>query len=342
MNSSSESRCRANAGLGLALAILTALWNQSAAAQDEAVPDADPNLTRAELRWCIFERIRIKGESDELNQYAQWEVDRYNGTIHALNQHCQNKRYRERDHRKVESELTPETRRTLKQAGASRLIEARAEREARRVYVKDRAAIVRTAPGAQAKELRRVPRWGELIATGRTQGRWYEVEWNEPSLDTALRFGWVLGGLLERGSGRKARFEYCERHAGQRVKHNEVVRGRTQNTAASALSVRNGTGKDAYIKLVNERGDVVVTFFAADALTARVSGIPQGSYELAFATGRRFSRGCDSFSEPSSAKRFSRRLSFGPDGGGWEVTLHSITQGNVQTLGMNYDEFDML
>ena len=324
------------------LAILSALGSQTAIAQDEAVPDADRNLTRPELRWCVFERVRIEGESEELNQYAQWEVDRYNGTVRALNEHCQNKRYRERDHRKVESELTPGIRRTLKLAGAARLIAARAEREARRVYVKDQAAIVRTAPSGTSKEVRRVPRWGELIATGRTQGRWYEVEWNEPSLDTALRFGWVLGGLLERGSGRKARFEYCERHAGQRAKHNEVVRGRTEDTVARALSVRNGTGKDAYVKLVNERGDVVVTFLAADALTARVSGIPQGSYELAFATGTRFSRGCDTFSEPASANRFAQRLEFRPDGGGWEVTLHSVRDGNAQTLGMNYDDFDKL
>ena len=120
------------------------------------------------------------------------------------------------------------------------------------------------------------------------------------------------------------------------------MRGRTEDTVARALSVRNGTGKDAYVKLVNERGDVVVTFLAADALTARVSGIPQGSYELAFATGTRFSRGCDTFSEPASANRFAQRLEFGPDGGGWEVTLHSVRDGNAQTLGMNYDDFDEL
>ena len=326
----------------LGLAFLAALASLPAMAEDEAVPDADRNLSRPELRWCLYEGIRIEGEGEEANLSVKWEVDRYNGTVHALNENCQNRRYRERDHRTITAELTPGKRRALEQAGAARLIAARADREGRRVYVKDRAAVVRTAPGEAATELRRVPRWGELIATGRTQGRWYEVEWNEPSLDTALRFGWVLGGLLERGSGRKARFEYCETHAGRRAQHNEVVRGRTENTAARTLSVQNGTGKDAYIKLVDERGKASITFLAAEGRAARVRGIPRGSYELVFATGTRFSRGCDSFSEPASANRFAQRLTFGSDGAVWEVTLHSVTDGNAQRLGMNYDDFDML
>ena len=178
------------------LAILSALGSQTAIAQDEAVPDADRNLTRPELRWCVFERVRIEGESEELNQYAQWEVDRYNGTVRALNEHCQNKRHRERDHRKVESELTPGIRRTLKLAGAARLIVARAEREARRVYVKDQAAIVRTAPSGTSKEVRRVPRWGELIATG--EPRVVGTRWNGTSRRSIPRC--VSGGYLEASS----------------------------------------------------------------------------------------------------------------------------------------------
>ena len=111
---------------------------------------------------------------------------------------------------------------------------------------------------------------------------------------------------------------------------------------ARALSIHNGTGKDAYIKLVDERGKASITILSGEGRTARVSGIPRGSYEVVFATGTRFSRGCDSSSEPASANRFAQRLTFGSDGAGWEVTLHSVTDGNAQTLGMNYDDFDKL
>lgn len=326
----------------LGLAIFISLISQTATTQDEAVPGAGRDLTRAELRWCLSEKIRLEGESDELNQYEQWEVDRYNGAAQAFNKHCRNKMFSERDRQAVTAALTPEKRQALRQAGADRLIAARAEREARRFHVKDLPAVIRTLPGETGKELRQIPRWGELITTGKTQGRWYEVEWNEPSLGNVLRFGWVLGGLLERGSGKKARFEYCEEHAGRRAEHNEVVRGGTENIEARFLSVQNGTGKDAYIKLINEWGETSITFFVARELTAKVSGIPRGSYELAFATGELFSRGCDTFSEPTSASRFAERFMFDSDEEGWEVTLHSVTDGNTRAIGMNYDDFDQL
>ena len=326
----------------LGLAILATCGSHPAIAGEEAVPSVDRNLTRAELRWCLFEPVRMESESGELNRYEKWEVDRYNGIVNAYNDHCGNKSYREADHRAVASELTPGKRETLRQAGAVRLFAARAEREARRVYVKEETAIVRTAPGEAERELKRVPRWGELIATGKTKGRWYEVEWNEPSVGTALRYGWVLGGLLEQGSGKKARFKYCETHAGQRAQHNEVVRGRTNQTSARALNVMNGTGQDAYIKLIDERGQARITFFVGRGLTARVAGIPRGSYELMFATGALFSRGCDSFSQPASATRFAEQFNFGSDSVSWKVTLHTMTDGNAQALGMSYDDFDML
>ncbi len=326
----------------LGLTILVMLGSQPAMAQSEAVPDSDPHLTRTELRWCLFEEVRIGGEGGEVNQNKQWEVDRYNGMIDTFNDHCQNKRYWERDHRAVNSELTPGKREALVRAGSARLVAARAERQRRRMYVKDRTAIIRTAPTDAGAEVKRVERWGELIATGKIQGRWYEVKWNEPSLDTVLRFGWVLGGLLERGSGPQARFDHCETKAGRRAQHNEVVRGATERTTARALSVQNGTSNDAYIKLVNERGEASVTFFVAKGRSARVSGIPEGSYELVFATGTLFSRGCDSFSQPIFAARFAERLTFGADGSRWVVTLHSVMDGNTRTLAMDYDDFDWL
>ena len=83
---------------------------------------------------------------------------------------------------------------------------ARAEREARRLFVKDKPVTVHTKPDEAGKELGQVPRWGELVATGRTRGRWYEIEWTSPSLETALQSGWVLGGFLERGSVRLPAF----------------------------------------------------------------------------------------------------------------------------------------
>ena len=246
----------------LGLALLAALASPSATAEDEAVPDAGPNLSRPELRWCLFERIRIEGESDELNQHEHWEVDRYNGTVHALNEHCQNKRYRERDHRSVEAELTPQKRGAWasrhrpphrgkgRARRPARVCEGRGRRRANGA----RGRCARTAPGPEMGRTHRDREDARALVRG--------------AMERAIAryrasFGWVLGGLLERGSGRKARFEYCERHAGQRAEHNELVRGNTEQTGARTLSVQNGTGKDAYVKLVDEQGRAASRFLPA-------------------------------------------------------------------------------
>ena len=184
----------------LVLAVLSVSGSQSHADDLEAIPDANDRLTRAELRWCTFEPLRLDGEKRETDVSQQWEVERYNDRVRSYNNHCSKKRYRARDKTSVERELTTHKRQDLQKAGVARVKGARAEREARRVYVEDEVAEIRLHPGNTGKEIGRVKRWGELITTGRTKGPWYEVEWRMPTVETALQFGWVLGGLVKRGS----------------------------------------------------------------------------------------------------------------------------------------------
>ena len=308
----------------------------------EAVPGGDTRLTRTELRWCTFEALRLEGASAEIRSYEAWEVDGSNADLADYNRLCSNKPYRLRDMATVESELSVDKRRTLRQAGIYRVRRARAERNARRMFVKADAADIRSEPSNAGREIGRVQRWGELIATGRKSGQWHEIEWITPSLPTVLQFGWVLGGFVEQGSGANARFEYCEAHAGQRARHNEIVRGKTEATIRNSLSIRNGTGKDAYIKMINIRGAVTVGFLADSGKTAKIEGVPPGSYEVLFATGSLFSRGCDSFSRRGAASRFEKRVDYVHSGQGWELTLHSVTDGNVRAQNMSYDDFDRL
>ncbi len=288
----------------------------------------------------------MEGEGNELNRTEKWEVDRFNDIVQYYNGNCVSKSYTGTDKQIVESELTPMKQEFLREDGAIRLIAARANREARRMHVKEEIAIIRTSPIDNAGEIERVRRWGDLIATGKTKGPWYEVEWSDPSLDNVLRYGWVLGGLLERGSGKLARFEYCESVAGRRENHNEIIRGgeKIDSRSARSLSVKNGTDTDSYIKIIDKRypDQAAITFFVERGRTAEISGIPRGSYELVFAGGTLFSRGCDTFSRPKSAKRFSERFDFEPDGVGWTVTLYTMTEGNTKAWEMDYDDFDKL
>ena len=219
---------------------------------------------------------------------------------------------------------------------------ARAEREERRVFVKDETAKIRTLPGNTGKEIGRVNRWGELITTGRTKGPWYEVEWRTPTIETALKFGWVLGGFVKSGSGKEARFSYCEMHAGRRAQHNEIVRGQTDPGSSRRIEVENGGEKDAYVKLVDQRGEVALAFLVKRERTAALRGVPPGSYEVVFATGSKFSRGCDSFSQRETARKFARRVVYSNRTDGWSLTLHGVSGGGARTNSVSYDDFDRL
>lgn len=313
-----------------------------ASGSEEAVPDADDDLTLAELRWCVFEPIRLEGDSAETDAVAHWEVDGHNARLRAYRERCSKKTYRVKDKTSVESELTPEKREALRKGGTARVRQARLERETRRVYVKVETAAVRASPESAGEELGRVRRWGDLVRTGRTQGPWYEVEWRVPGPGAAPKSGWVLEGLVRSGSGGKARFDFCEKHAGRRAGHNEIVRGRTEPGRVGSIRVLNDTGMDAYVKLVNRQGKVALAFLAARGKTAALRGIPLGSYRVAFATGSKFSRGCDSFSKRGDAGKFAERIDYDADSGGWTLALHSAKGGSARTNAMSYDDFDRL
>ena len=323
-------------GAAAILAVLAAAPVHARAAE-QAVPDADDTLTLAELRWCVFEPVRLEGDSAETDAVAHWEVDGHNARLRAYREGCSKKTYRVKDRTEVEAELTPEKRRALRRDGIARVRQARLERERRRVHVKVEAAAIRTTPGSAGEEIGRVRRWGDLIRTGRTQGPWYEVEWRAPA-----KAGWVLEGLVRSGSGDKARFDFCETHAGERVQHNEIVRGRTEPGRVGTVRVLNDTGMDAYVKLVNREGKVALAFLAGEGKTAALKGIPLGSYEVAFATGSKFSRGCDSFSKRGNAGKFAERIDYDADSGGWTLSLHSVRGGSARTNAMSYDDFDGL
>ena len=322
-------------GAAAILAVLAAA-PAHASASEEAVPDADDRLTLAELRWCVFEPVRLEGDSAETDAVAHWEVDGHNARLRAYRERCSKKTYRVKDKTAVESELTPEKRKALREDGIARVRQARAERERRRVHVRVEAATVHASPESAGEELGRVRRWGDLIRTGRMQGPWYEVEWRAP------QSGWVLEGLVQAGSGDKARFDFCERHAGRRAGHNEIVRGRTEPGRVGSIRVLNDTGMDAYVKLVNLQGKVALAFLVGEGRTAALRGIPLGSYEVAFATGSKFSRGCDSFSKRGDAGKFAERIDYDADSGGWTLSLHSVRGGSARTNAMSYEDFDGL
>ena len=309
---------------------------------EEAIPDTGEQLARNELRWCIFESVRLDGEKDALDAQRVWEVENYNSRSETYQERCLEKKYREGDKASVEDELTSAKRLDLRTQGAGRVDAARAEREERRVHVNEHVARILAAPEHAAAEVGRLPQWADLVATGNEQGAWHEVEWPTAAPGRPLTFGWVLSGLLGSGSGTEARFAFCEQRAGGRANHNEVVRREVDLLTISAFNVENGLKDNAYVKLVREHDKAVVSLFVEAEQTASLRGIPSGSYEIVFATGSSFSRGCDSFSQRGTARKFAERIDYGHRAVVWTLSLNGVDDGNAQANSMSYDEFDRL
>ena len=328
--------------LTLGVAAVTAGESVSAAASEEAMPDEDDRLTGPELRWCLFESVRLDGQREALDLRRVWEIEGYTSQSATYNESCSHRNYDERDRTVVEQEITSDKRAALWEQGASRVEQARAEREARRVHVEAEVAAVKAAPEESAGELGRVPQWGDLIETGRVEGSWHEVEWPPPAPGEAPTLGWILGDLVESGPGVEARFNYCEDHAGGGARHNDVVRQDIDLDGRGWLVVDNAAADDAYIKLIGEADDVVLSVFVAAGQTALVESIPTGSYEIAFATGSQFSRGCDSFARREAARKFAERIEYDRRTAGWTIGLSRAGAEHARTSSMNYDEFDRL
>lgn len=316
--------------------------SDSDATFEEMIPDADEQLTRSELRWCIFESARLDGEIEELDARLIWEIENYNVRSRTYQEHCSEKKFSEADKTAVDDEMTMVKRLALRERGAARVGDARAERENRRIHVKEHVARVLAAPEHSAEEVGRVARWGDLVATGREQGPWREVEWPAAAPGEAPAAGWVLGGLLGRGPGTEGRFAFCEQRAGDRANHNDVVRREIDLHTISSFMVENGLEDSAYVKLVREHDNAVVSLFVAAKQTASLIGLPSGSYEIVYATGSNFSRGCDSFSQRGTAQKFPDRIDYGHRAVVWTVSLHGVNNGDERADFMSYDDFDRL
>ncbi len=113
----------------LGLVISSTTCADSSLELEEVIPDTDGQLTQSELRWCIFEPIRLDGENSEIKLSKEGEVENYDTRVEAINKHCWNKRYQPEDETAINGELTFEKRQMLRQAGIARVIDARPSRE---------------------------------------------------------------------------------------------------------------------------------------------------------------------------------------------------------------------
>jgi hypothetical protein len=105
--------------------------------------------------------------------------------------------------------------------------------------------------------------------------------------------GYAETRYLFGGDGHNPRLSWCAAHAGDPPENGEVLLRRTGGD--HALRVANATGSDVLVRLKSARGETVVAFYLLTGGKAMISDIPDGIFSAMYATGRVYSRPCETF-----------------------------------------------
>ncbi|BDG71271.1 hypothetical protein [Roseomonas fluvialis] len=79
----------------------------------------DRSLSRAELRWCMFNDIRIEAARPDMRGAKQGQVQAFNAAVTEWNQGCRRYRYSRSDRDAVQRQVT-EHRAALEAEGKAR------------------------------------------------------------------------------------------------------------------------------------------------------------------------------------------------------------------------------
>ena len=116
----------------------------------------------------------------------------------------------------------------------------------------------------------------------------------------------------------------------------------------NAMEIQNRSGRDAIIKIRNiASGKMLVSFFSANNAVARFDRIPDGTYRIQYASGKRLGQDCMSFGGKFIAAEFSDPATFVTRFEGIEIdyqvssfTLHPRQVDGVQLNTIGADAFN--
>jgi hypothetical protein len=115
-----------------------------------------------------------------------------------------------------------------------------------------------------------------------------------------------------------------------------------------ALTVSNGTNRDAYVKLVDPNSRVLVAaFYVKSNSSFTQEQIPDGNYKVLFVLGNGWNSQTQAFAKNKSFAKFNQLLNFTTMqmAGGiqyrvFKITLHPVVGGKAKTSGVSQKEFD--
>jgi hypothetical protein len=122
----------------------------------------------------------------------------------------------------------------------------------------------------------------------------------------------------------------------------------SQMMGGGALTVSNGTGRDAYVKLVEPNSRTLVAAFSVKSNSSFTQEqIPDGAYRVLFVLGNGWNPQTQSFTKNKSFAKFDKLLNFttmqmmgGIQYRVFKITLHPVRSGKAKTSGVSQKEFD--
>ena len=205
-------------------------------ALEETVPPVgtDHEMTLAELRYCIFQGVRLKSANDALDASSRLEIDRFNEWVDDWNARCASYRHLPSDLDAAETSAVLK-RIQLETEGKALVIGLRTARAASVYHVTASALNLRAGPDPSQSIIGRLERFEDLRATGPTLGEWLPVEVDGMA-------GYVARAYVMQGSGEAPRRAYCRSIAGARPENGEILAG--EGNGRHVVRVTNGHAKD--------------------------------------------------------------------------------------------------
>lgn len=154
-------------------------------------------------------------------------------------------------------------------------------------YVTAENANIRSGAGGSFSVVGTLPQMSQVMVTGR-EGSWSRVQ---TTIDGQSIDGYVSAKLLHEGGVEEARAIVCDVMQSARPYSGEVL---LQNGHGGHHLTVNAGARDALIKL-RSGGVTSLAFYVRAGESGTVESVPNGTYQIMFATGDGFSRKCLEF-----------------------------------------------
>jgi len=147
---------------------------------------------------------------------------------------------------------------------------------------------LRQGPSDESPVLQILDRFTTVKVLGSAEGG----EWTRVALANGVS-GFAPTRYLFAGAGDGPKRAWCEANRGDPPRNGDVLLRRAGGN--HSIAIANETGADAVVRLKTASGQTLLGFYVAAGEQATLAGIPEGSFRVAYASGKSYSRACGVF-----------------------------------------------